>query len=530
MFSMRLNFIFVLLFALVSASFAQTEPTTSIPETLANPRATLTTFFSAMNESPPDLETATTTLDLSQEPTLIRESFGEKTAIELFAVFNRTKYVDLKSVPDDPDTPEYAIQLPNNEGQIHLVKDSAGAWKFSANTVAKVHGYWLAFRETEVIGNLKDIQPAESLVVQVARDRLSKWWHQPAFYGVEPWKWLGLLLIFITSYIVGFIVKMVLKIAVSLRVKRFGQVHNPHALKATGNGIFLITGGLVFNRLLQALELVPDIRGAGAFLGEVILTVGFAWLGFGLAEYLITIITPKMKDSERAERLFLPIIRNLARILVIAIAVIYFLQRIGFDITGLIAGLGIGGIVVALAAKDSVENLFGSLTVLFEMPFQIGDWVIVEGKEGVIEEISVRSVTMRTFYDSVILIPNSKFINNPIENMGRRRFRRIKTTLGITYDATPDQVHEFVESIRTYLNEHPATWKEKNNVAFNEYGASDLVILVQTFIDASDYTTELRIREEILLEIMRIAVRCKVEFAYPTQRMIVTNKSENPLE
>lgn len=527
---MRLSFILVLLFALVGTAFPQTEPTTSIPETLANPRATLTTFFTAMNETPPDIKTAVTTLDLSQEPALIRESFGEKTVIELFAVFNRTKFIDLKTVPDDPDTTEYTIPLPNNEGEIHLVKDSAGAWRFSSNTVAKVHGFWLAFRDTEVVGDLKDIRPPESLPVQFAREKLSAWWLEPGFYGMQPWKWLGILLVVFVSYIVGLFVKIVMKTIVSLRVKKVGQLHNPIALKATGTGIFLITSGLVFNRFLKAIDLVPDIAGAGAFLGEVVLTVGFAWLGFGLAEYLITIVAPKMKDAERAERLFLPIIRNLSRILVIAIAIAYFLQRIGFDITGLIAGLGIGGLVVALAAKDSVENLFGSLTVLFEMPFQIGDWVVVDTHEGIVEDISIRSVTLRTFYDSVILIPNSKFINNPIENMGRRRFRRIKTTLGITYDASPDQVEDFVNSIRNYLNEHPATWKEKNNVGFNEYGASDLVILVQTFIDATDFTTELRIREEILLEIMRIAERCKVEFAYPTQRMIVAKKDENPLE
>lgn len=530
MFSVRLSFLLVLLFALVGSSLAQTVPTTTVPETLANPRATLTTFFTAMNETPPNLVTAATTLDLSQEPAVIRETFGQRTAVELFAVFNRTKYIDLKTVPNNPDATEYAIALPNNEGEIRLVKDSDGAWRFSPNTVAKVHGYWLAFRDQEVVGNLKDVKPSESLPVQFANERLSEWWRTPAFYGLEPWKWLGILLALVASYIVALIVKVIIKTAIALKVKKFGQLISPHALKSAGNGIFLVTGGLIFNRLTVALELVPDIRAATAFFSEVVLTVGFAWIGFALTEYLITFITPKMADSERAERLFLPIIRNLARIIVIGIALMYFLQRIGFDITGLIAGLGIGGLVVALAAKDSVENIFGSLTVLFEMPFQIGDWVIVSDHEGIVEDISIRSVTLRTFYDSVILIPNSQFINNPIENMGRRRFRRIKTTLGITYDATPDEIENFVNSIREYLNQNEHTWKEKNNVAFNEYGASDLVILVQTFIDASDFTAELKIREEILLEIMRIAERCKVEFAYPTQRMIVAKQDENPLE
>jgi len=245
-----------------------------------------------------------------------------------------------------------------------------------------------------------------------------------------------------------------------------------------------------------------------------------------IVEFAINRVTPKIADADRAERLFLPILRNLGRIAIIMIALLFFLERIGFNVTGLIAGLGIGGIVVALAAKDSVENVFGSLTLIFEMPFQIGDWVISNGIEGTVEEISLRSTTLRTFHDSTILVPNSKFISNPIENMGRRRYRRLKTTIGITYDATADQIESFVTKLRTYILDHPNTWDDKINIALNDFGPSSLNILLVVFIDAKDFDQELLIREELLLGVMLIAHEANVDFAFPTQKMIIdTDKS-----
>lgn len=525
------RFKFVILIFLLALPFlvvAQDSNPAEVSETLEHPRATLTTFFTAMNASPPDLATAATTLDLSEVPPLAQETQGESTAIQLFGIFNRTKFIELDQYPNDPNAEEVTINLSisiNRRIQdlppIVIRKNADGAWRFSAQTVASVPATWKLVKDQPVLGELKDIRPYESVYAKWANENLSGSWLQPGFLGVINWKWPTLILFLLGSYICGLIIRILAKLIIRLKTGRIGSELSKSTLDSAGNGFSLLTNGLIFGYLAKQLSLPPDPKAAVLFLALVITTVGMGWLAMAVVQFLINQLTPKIADNERAEKLFLPILTNLGRLLVIGLTLLFFLGRIGFDITGLIAGLGIGGLVVALAAKDSVENFFGSLTLIFEMPFQIGDWIIADGIEGIVEEISIRSTTIRTFHDSTILVPNSKFIAKPVENMGRRRFRRLKTTLGITYDATPEQVEQFVQKLRTYILEHPKTWDDKINIAFNDYGPSSLNILMIVFIDADNYNDELLIREELLLGVMKIAEECDVHFAFPTQRMII---------
>jgi small-conductance mechanosensitive channel len=122
----------------------------------------------------------------------------------------------------------------------------------------------------------------------------------------------------------------------------------------------------------------------------------------------------------------------------------------------LLAGLGIGGIAFALAAKDTVENLFGSVTVLVDRPFQVGDWVVIGDQEGTVEEIGFRSMRLRTFYNSRITIPNSLLVKSAVDNLGARRYRRVKCMIGVQYDTPPDRIEAFCEGIRELIRRHPA--------------------------------------------------------------------------
>jgi MscS family membrane protein len=503
----------------------------TVPETLESPRATFTTFLDAMNEVPPNTSKAATTLDLSALPQIIHETQGTTLSIQLVAILNRTKYIVLSKVPDDPDGPDYVLEISQpkkkdlaNLSPIVIRKTEDGSWKFSPQTIESIPGTWLLVKDEPVIKNLKDIQLNQSIYVSWADQNLSETWLTPKFLGLAYWQWVALLIALLASYIAGLIVRVVVKLIIRLRTGRFGSELSKVTLDSAGHGFSLLTIGTIFAAFVRGLQLVPDVKAATLFIALVFQTIGIAWLAMAIMEFTINRLTPKVADAERAEKLFLPILRNLGRIIIIALALLFFLERIGFNITGLIAGLGIGGLVVALAAKDSVENVFGSLTLILEMPFQIGDWVKSDGIEGIVEEISLRSTTLRTIQDSTILVPNSKFISNAIENMGRRRYRRLKTTLGITYDATPGQIEAFVKELRTYALEHPKTWDDKINIAFNDYGPSSLDIVFIVYIDAPSYAEELLVREQLLLGVMRIAEETGVQFAFPTQRMIIDRK------
>jgi len=514
-------------------ALAQTTPPAPVSESLENPRATMTTFFNAMNELPPNYAEAAKTFDLSELPELIRDSQGPNLAVQLFGIFNRTKFIDLSKISNDPDSNDISLDLRSpkspelaNIPPIVLRKSADGAWRFSPQTVAHIPDTFTAIQDLPVLKNLKDVKLTDSIYVQWAEANLPYSWLAPGFLGIAPWKWLGIFIAAAAAYIAGLFIRIIAKLIIRLKTGKFGSEMSKATLDSAGIGFSLVTNGTIFAAITSALQLTPDIKAAAIFLALVLQTVGLAWLAMSIVEFAINRVTPKIADADRAERLFLPILRNLGRIAIIMIALLFFLERIGFNVTGLIAGLGIGGIVVALAAKDSVENVFGSLTLIFEMPFQIGDWVISNGIEGTVEEISLRSTTLRTFHDSTILVPNSKFISNPIENMGRRRYRRLKTTIGITYDATADQIESFVTKLRTYILDHPNTWDDKINIALNDFGPSSLNILLVVFIDAKDFDQELLIREELLLGVMLIAHEANVDFAFPTQKMIIdTDKS-----
>jgi len=180
----------------------------------------------------------------------------------------------------------------------------------------------------------------------------------------------------------------------------------------------------------------------------------------------------------------------------------------------------------ALAAKDLLGNFFGSLTVLLDRPFHIGDWVIIGDVEGSVEQVGFRSTRIRTFYNSLITLPNALLTTTKIDNMGARRYRRMKTMLGLTYDTPPEKIDAFCEGIRSLIQLHPYMRKDYYQVYFNQYSAASLDILVYVFWETPDWNTELRERHRFLLDVLRLAKQLDVEFAYPTQTLYLKQDAE----
>ena len=166
----------------------------------------------------------------------------------------------------------------------------------------------------------------------------------------------------------------------------------------------------------------------------------------------------------------------------------------------MIAGLGLGGLAFALASKDMVQNLFGSVTILLDRTFAVGDWIIVDGKEGSVESIGFRSTRIRTFYNSMLTVPNSTFITASVDNMGERRYRRLSTKLGLAYETPPDKIEAFCEGVRELVRQHPYMRKDYFHVYFNGYADSALEILVYVFWETPEWSTELRERHRFLLD------------------------------
>ena len=190
----------------------------------------------------------------------------------------------------------------------------------------------------------------------------------------------------------------------------------------------------------------------------------------------MTVITDRTEN--KLDDQLVPLIRKSLRFFVVTMGIILILQNNGYNVASLIAGLGIGGLAVALAARDTLANFFGSITIFLDRPFRIGDWVTIGKVEGVVEEVGFRSTRIRTFYNSLVSVPNSNVSNSDIDNYGMREYRRLKTVLNLTYATTPEQIEAFVEGIKAIVKANKHFRQDFYEVHFTTFGAHSLDVLV----------------------------------------------------
>lgn len=253
--------------------------------------------------------------------------------------------------------------------------------------------------------------------------------------------------------------------------------------------------------------------------------VAINWIVLRIIDFVALVFAYKasLTDTKSDDQLVL-FIRELSKILVIIIGSFVMLGMVfEINVLTLITGLGIGGIAVALAAKDSLENLFGSFTIFIDKPFVVGDLVKVEGIEGTVEKVGFRSTQIRSTDRSIITLPNKKMIDGALENLTLRNFRRVKFTVGLTYATTPDNMKKIVAEINQIINNHPHM-NEEGVAVFEEFGDYSLRLMVLYFIEMMDYYEYLKIKEEMNYAITEIVNKYDSSFAYPTRTIIHKNE------
>lgn len=352
-------------------------------------------------------------------------------------------------------------------------------------------------------------------------------WATETIFLFENWQWLGLAALALVGVVVEVAVRFVLGVWVRRLLAKTEARRAKGAVAAFARPIGILAMALTWMALLPLLELRTGAHDALNFAATLVAAVAAVWAAYKLidvvSEHLIALAET---TDTKTDDILVPMVRRAAKIVVIAIGVVFVADNLDIDVTSMIAGLGIGGIALALAAKDTVENLFGSVTVLVDRPFQIGDWVTIGDLEGTVEKIGFRSTRIRTFYDSVISVPNARLVATAVDNLGLRQLRRFKCTLGVEYSTPPEKIEAFCEGIRELVRRHPYTYKEKYMVYFNGFGDFSLNILLYVFHETPDWATELRERHRLLVDIVRLARELEVEFAFPTQTLHLASTHE----
>jgi MscS family membrane protein len=211
--------------------------------------------------------------------------------------------------------------------------------------------------------------------------------------------------------------------------------------------------------------------------------------------------------------------RKAVKGIVFVLAFVALLDTFGFSVTALIAGLGVGGIAVALAAQKTIENLFGGLTLYGDRPVRVGDFCRFGDKIGTVEEIGIRSTRVRTLDRTVVTIPNAEFSNLQLENFATRDRMRLFAMIGVRYETTPDQLRYILVEVRKLLYAHERVTADPARIRFVGFGAYSLDLEVFAYVDTSDWNEFLGIREDIFLRIMDVIEASGSGFAFPSQTL-----------
>lgn len=488
------------------------------PDGLKSPRDTMRTFLTAMNEDRPG--EAAVALDLRQINSVIRDDEGPRLAALLLAILNRTEYIDLSRIPDEPAGEPFLYRSYTQRatgqavGSIVLARQEDGGWRFTPTTVKELDAIWQTVKDQPLVSGTKDIDPAALDPSAYLKSQFPPQFHGKTLW-LENWQWLSLLGLLLGAGAIGHGVRLVVRMALRRTLTSDQFAANRLKPRTFGRSLSLVIACSVLHAGLASLGLPEWWRATLLVVAKLGWALGGA-MALSAAWDLALAWWSRRDEAQsgRREKLVVPVLSRLARAFLLILALFVFLAAIGVNVTGIVAGLGIGGLVVALAAKDSVENLFGSVTVLVESPFQLGDWIRIGDVEGVVEEINLRSTRIRAFQDSLITLPNSRLITAHVENFGRRRRRQVQTRLGLTYGTTVEEITAFTARVRHLLNSNPSVYPGESYAYFTDFGESSLEVRLQFFLLAETLEEELRLREEILTEIIEVAHEMGVILAF----------------
>ncbi|MFT8322337.1 MAG: mechanosensitive ion channel family protein [Bacillus sp. (in: firmicutes)] len=251
------------------------------------------------------------------------------------------------------------------------------------------------------------------------------------------------------------------------------------------------------------------------------------WGLFNLSS-IITLLFPKLmtKLDISVDKMIIPFVTKLFKTLVLMLGFSIIAQEWGFNINGFIAGLGLGGLAFALAAKETVSNLFGGIVLVTEKPFTIGDWIKTPSVEGTVEDITFRSTRIRTFAQALVTVPNSTLANEPIINWSKMGKRQVSFYLTITQQTTKEKLQKVVECIKTLLHSHPDVHPETILVAFERFSENSFDIYIYYFTKITTFSEYLTTKEDINYKMMEILQTEGIDFSIPQGTVVIKQDHE----
>jgi MscS family membrane protein len=315
----------------------------------------------------------------------------------------------------------------------------------------------------------------------------------------------------VTKIFFGVLKKFAARTETTLDDKLFPAMEAPVAAFITVLGIFAA---------LNALKLSPEADRAIGYGSTIAFSLVIFW---GLLRAFNAVLDHAHEiavEKQMGVAAFMPWIKKALVAIFIVIGALMVIQSLGYNVSTLLQGLGIGGLAFALAAQDTIANLFGSLVVATDQPFKIGETIRVGSSTGAVEDIGLRSTKIRLTDKSLVVVPNKMMASEAIVNLSRFTQRRVDQVIGLTYDTTPEQMETILADFRALLASDEGIAKETSDVYFTEYADSSLNIQITYYVSNPDYRKHLALRERINLKIMRAVAARGLSMAFPTQTLL----------
>ncbi|MEO1807591.1 MAG: mechanosensitive ion channel family protein [Bacteroidota bacterium] len=348
--------------------------------------------------------------------------------------------------------------------------------------------------------------------------------------GVQIWQYLGLILIGFFSWLIYRVLMWAfdkLTTRVVPWIKEYTAL-NPKLVHPVTQplSLYLITW-LLREVFIPALILPISVSKYLILILTVIAPIVGVIVFYRLIDLVADLFlklagkTDSMMDDQAV-----PLIARAAKLVVVTFGLLFVLQGFGVNVTALLAGVSIGGLAVALAAQETVRNFIGSLTIFSDRPFVVGDFIETSNFSGVVVEVGVRSSRVRALDGAQITVPNGKLVDMIITNHGVRTYRRYATSLGVTYDTSPDILEAFVDGVKKIATDHELVRTDSVTVQFHEMADSSLNIFFAAIYETQDYGAWLKARQEVFLAIMRLAEEKGVNFAFPSTSVYIESMPE----
>lgn len=374
-----------------------------------------------------------------------------------------------------------------------------------------------------------------------ASSHLGGWFNVKVFAGIT-WLKLGICLVLLFLVVV---LERTLRWIIQARLRKMPRAEEITSVKelflaalSKPTSLFVLTYG-IYGALtplfvhFQTLEGANLVRTVAQKAADIAGSFAILWFIYRL----VAIVDMRLKrwaasTESTLDDVLVPLVGKTLRLFIVIIGSIIIIQNLtGVKIGPLLASLGIGGLAVALAARDSIANFFGTFTILFDKPFQVGERIVIDQYDGVVESVGFRSTRVRTLTGHLVSIPNEKVVNSTLENIGRRPHIRWLTNITITYDTQPEKVEKAVQIILETLENHEGMHEDfPPRACFNGFNDWSLNILVVAWYHPPDYWAYNAWLQKTCLEIMRRFEAEGIEFAFPTRTVYVANDDKRQLK